>query len=210
MPSPQPLVSHAPSPQAQKGVDKRGKPLLGLKNGKVTELTLFLRVKPGHEKAIREAIEAFCCSPNRDPNTPQAEKVVASTGIHEVRFVLFDNDTRLVWLTSFDADWDAYIDDTVTFVGTAIYGAVLKHTVEAPEGIDQPNIPNASATFKDVLNSVRINAAGLLVSNANISNVEQFQNRDVRRAFDAALKNPDAAKALQHPALKPLLELAAD
>lgn len=199
-----------PSPQALKGVDKRGLPLQGLKNGKVTELAMFLKVKPGHEKAIREAIEAFCCNPNRDPSNPQAEKAAAKIGVHEVRFVLFDNDTRLIWLTSFDTDWDSYIDDTIAIVGTPLYGSILMHTVEAPEGIEKPNIPNASNAVKDIFNSVRITGAGYLVTCADISIMEQLRNRDVRRAFDAALNNPGAAEALQHPALKPLLELAAD
>lgn len=199
-----------PSPQAQKGVDKRGLPLQGLKNGKVTELSMFLKVKPGHAKAIREAIEAFCFNPKRDPNLPQVEKAAAQIGIHEVRFVLFDNDTRLVWLTAFDTDWDSYIDDTIALVGVPAYASILMHTVEAPEGLEKPDFPNLSATVKDMFNSVRITAAGVLVTLANISIMEELRLRDVGRAFDAVLKNPGAAEALQHPALKPLLELAAD
>ena len=199
-----------PGPQAQMGVDKQGKPLQGLKNGKVTELAMFLTVKPGHEKAIREAIEAFCTDPSRDPNLPAAERAAAKIGVHEVRFVLFDNDTRLVWLTSFDTDWDSYIDDTIAIIGTPLYGSILKHANEAPEGIEKPDIPNASTLVKDTFNAVRITAAGLLVTCAEISIVEQLRNRDLRKAFDAALNNPGAAEALQRPALKPLLELAAD
>ena len=113
-------------------------------------------------------------------------------------------------MTSFDTDWDSYIDDTIAIVGTPLYGSVLMHTVEAPEGIEKPNIANASNAVKDIFNSVRITGAGYLVTCANISIIEQLRNRDVRQAFDASLKNPGAAEALQHPALKPLLELAAD
>jgi hypothetical protein len=127
-----------------------------------------------------------------------------------MRLVLFDNDTRLAWWTSFDTDWDTYIDDTIAIVGTEIYGSILKHTVEAPEGIDQPNIPNGSNLVKDTFNAVRITAAGYLVTHADITIGAQSRNRDVRKAFDACLNNPGAAEALQHPALKPLLELAAD
>jgi len=199
-----------PSPQAIKGFDKRGKPLQGLKNGKVTELAMFLQVKPGHEGAIRDAIYAFANNPARDPTTPQGEKAAAAIGIHEMRLVLFDNDTRLAWWTSFDTDWDTYIDDTIQFVGNAIYGSVLKHCVGVPDNIDQPNLPTGGNIIKDVFNSVRITAAGLLVTFADVSIGDQIRNRDVRKAFDAVLNNPGAAEALQHPALKPLLELAAD
>ena len=199
-----------PSPQALSGVDARGKPLQGLKNGKVSELAMFLRVKPGHEEAIREAIYAFCTNPSRDPTSPQGEKAAAAIGIHEMRLVLFDNDTRLAWWTSFDTDWDTYIDDTIAIVGSPIYGSILKHTVEAPDGIDQPGIPNGANLIKDIFNSVRITAAGYLVTLGDIAIAEQLRNRNIRKAFDASLNNPGAAEALQHPALKPLLELAAD
>ena len=30
---------------------------------------------------------------------------------HEERLVIFDNDTRLLFATIFDGDWDSYIDD---------------------------------------------------------------------------------------------------
>ena len=35
--------------------------------------------------------------------------------IHEARFVLFDDDTRLAFVTSFDGPWDAYMEDFFTF-----------------------------------------------------------------------------------------------
>jgi hypothetical protein len=33
--------------------------------------------------------------------------------LHTMRFVFFDNDTRLLFATAFDGDWDTYIDDFV-------------------------------------------------------------------------------------------------
>ena len=197
------------NPQAQKGVDKRGLPIQGLKDGKVTELAMFYTVKPGHEQAIREAIYGFCVDPKRDPHLPQIQKALGQIGIHEMRFVLFDKDTRLVWLTSFDSDWDNYIDDTILLVGIPPYTKVLMHTLEGPEGLSE-DTPNLGAVVKDLFNAVRITAAGVLVSNADVSIKEQFRHRDVNRAFETVLNNPDAAEALQHAALKPLLELAAD
>jgi hypothetical protein len=191
-----------PSPQLIQGVDQRGKPLQGLKNGKVTELAMWLTVKPGHEEAIRQAIYDFCNDPLRDSTSPAGERGAAAIGIHEMRMVLFDNDKRLAWWTSFDTDWDTYIDDTIVLVGLPTYAAVLKHTVEAPGNIDDPNYPNAANAVKDIFNSVRITAAGLLVTFADVTIADQIRNRDVRKAFDACLNEPGAAEALQHPALK--------
>jgi hypothetical protein len=36
---------------------------------------------------------------------------MAVATIHEARFVLFDDDTRLAFITSFDGTWDAYMED---------------------------------------------------------------------------------------------------
>ena len=39
---------------------------------------------------------------------------MAVATIHEARFVLFDDDTRLAFITSFDGPWDAYMEDFFT------------------------------------------------------------------------------------------------
>jgi hypothetical protein len=36
--------------------------------------------------------------------------------IHDMRFVIFDNDTMLFFASTFDSDWDAYINDFATIV----------------------------------------------------------------------------------------------
>jgi hypothetical protein len=84
-------------------------PRKGRKSGVVNELSVFLKVKPGHEKHIREVFAAD----DDDPDRPaKATKLLNSVGtVHEARTVLFDDDTRLLIATSFDGDWDVYIDD---------------------------------------------------------------------------------------------------
>ena len=42
----------------------------------------------------------------------ELEKAIADVGtLHQARYVLFDNGTRLLVATTFDGDWDVYIDD---------------------------------------------------------------------------------------------------
>jgi hypothetical protein len=84
-------------------------PRKGRKSGVVNELSVFLKVKPGHEKQIREVFTGD----DADADEPaKATKLLNSVGtVHEARTVLFDNDTRLLIATSFDGDWDVYIDD---------------------------------------------------------------------------------------------------
>lgn len=216
------------SPQAQKGVDKRGKHLQGLRVGKITELTMFYKVKPGHEEAMRKAIHNFHTNPLRDP--VYAEDANVKQGLFELRHVLFDNDSRLMWMTSFDTEWDPYIDDTIVLAGEpaaevffgrkaqtpeevlaaglAVYGTMLQHAVEAPEGVANGKIPNPGNTMKDLFNSARVDAAGYLRAQPDVTLFDHRKNREIRRAFDAVLQHPDAKNALQHPALKPLRDLA--
>ncbi|HEX5299437.1 MAG TPA: hypothetical protein VFW50_20825 [Streptosporangiaceae bacterium] len=73
----------------------------------MSEFSLFFRVRPGHETELREAVQALQNAPGYRPGDYQMP--IAS--IHEARFVLFDDDTRLLFATSFDGPWDAYMDD---------------------------------------------------------------------------------------------------
>src|SRR5256714_7285114 len=84
-------------------------PRKGAKTGVVSELSVFLKVKPGHEKQIREVFTRRAATSDWHG---QATRALLSVGtVHEARQVLFDNDTRLLIATSFDGDWDVYIDD---------------------------------------------------------------------------------------------------
>ena len=60
--------------------------------------------------------------------------------IHEARFVLFDDDTRLAFITSFDGPWDAYMEDFFTSGPTlALFDIIFRHT----EGYD--GLPDLAA-----------------------------------------------------------------
>lgn len=186
----------------------------GFKVGKRDELTMFYRVKPGHEKQIRKEIEDF----HRDPVRTNVDdhrvfNAIAQTGVHDVRHVLFDNDTRLCWLTSFDTEWDPYIDDTFAVRNDLVaYGKILQHTVEAPEGVADPNSPiqkNARA-IKDLFLAQRVVAAGFAPTFPNATTWGIKKGERLLEAFQKVLDHPDAEQALQHLALKPLLELASE
>jgi hypothetical protein len=90
-------------------------PRKGRKSGVVNELTVFLKVKPGREEQVRQVFAAD----EADPNRPEeATRLLSSVGtVHEARMVLFDNGTRILIATSFDGDWDVYIED---FARTAV------------------------------------------------------------------------------------------
>lgn len=188
---------------------------LGTKVGKRGEVTMFYTVKPGHERQIREAIREFFDTPFRKNfEDPRVVAVNTKVGVHDVRLVLFDNDTRLIWLTSFDTDWDPYIDDTFAVRDNWVeYAKILQHTNEAPEGdIANPNHPlqQNSRAVKDVFNANRVLATGYFPTFPNVTCRDIVQGERLRKAFQDVLDHAGAEEALEHPALKPLLDLASE
>lgn len=55
-----------------------------------------------------------------------------------------------------------------------------------------------------------VETLAFLVSVPDITTAETVKAQRLMKAFQQVLDNPDAAEALQHPALKPLLDLASD
>ena len=109
-------------------------PRNGRKAGVVNELSVFLKVKPGHEKQVREIFTADDANADRPA---EATKVLNSVGtVHEARVVLFDNDTRLMIATSFDGDWDVYIDDFARTMVLRDWERFLVHCEGYPDAAD--------------------------------------------------------------------------
>src|ERR1700733_4812181 len=79
----------------------------GLRVGSTSEFSLFFRVKPGHQDDLRQALRAL----NNSPGYRSGDYDLPVATIHEARFVMFDDDTRLLFATSFDGTWDAYMED---------------------------------------------------------------------------------------------------
>src|SRR5262249_10955778 len=98
----------------------------GMFQGVVSELTTFFTVKPGHEEQLREACQRF-----QEMLVRLGPDVHQKSGLREWRQALFDNGPRLMLVTSFEADWDPYIDDAVLIIGLDYFIDWLKHTVEA-------------------------------------------------------------------------------
>src|SRR5438309_12014500 len=128
---------------------------------------------------------------------------MAVATIHEARFVLFDNDTRLAFVTSFDGPWDAYMQDFFTSGPTlALFDVIFRH-VEGYDGL--PDIDALRAFISGAEQT-----AGAYQRNYPGTVKEIRKALRVNEAFQDVLDDPAAAEALRHPALKPLLNEAAD
>jgi hypothetical protein len=167
--------------------------------GPTSEFSLFFRVKPGEGEALREALHDLQETPGYRPG----DYGIAIQTIHEARFVLFDDDTRLAFVTSFDGPWDAYMEDFFTSGPTlALFDAIFRH-VEGYEGL-----PDMAALRQFVLGAEVSAAAYARNYGGTVKEIRKAQR--VNQAFQSVLDHPQAAEALRHPALAPLLDEAAD
>jgi hypothetical protein len=182
--------------EPRQGTSGTGEPQVpGLKVGARTEFCAIGDVIPGHLDALRQVLKGGMA------NTRIQEAVTEIGTLHEARFVLLDGGERLMFCSSFDGAWDPYIDD---FAATAI-GLAFDETWQHVHGY--PGVK--SPTVKDWFKAHAVKAGNYVVAYPKPTVKEVWQALAVQEAFQQVLDTPGAAEALQHPALKPLLELAA-
>ena len=78
---------------------------IGIRQGKVSELILIAPFAPGGAARLRALLQL------RDGNFDDTDRVGT---VHDMRFVFLDNDTKFLFATAYDGDWDPYIDDFAT------------------------------------------------------------------------------------------------
>ena len=197
----------------------------GLRDGVVSELFTIWDVKPGHEAELRAACERLATTLKNAP-----VELNIRTGLRDERHVIFDGGTRLVWFTTFETDWDPYVEDAIVRIGVEHFTDWLQHTTAEDEwqawireagGVerlrDAPgdaalmnSVRMSTAGLKKFLTDHQVPAAGYYNAMSYMTHVEASKAKRVNEAFQQALDTPGAAEALQSPALEPLLELAAD
>jgi hypothetical protein len=124
-----------------------------------------------------------------------------------MRHVIFDGGARVLWITAFDTDWDPYIDDSIAILGLQTWLDWLRHTEEFSK-TDYTKM--TSAEVKAYLQSIQTKATSYFNYFAAQTSPQITKALRVQQAFQQVLDSPDAAEALGHPALQPLLDEAAD
>ena len=105
----------------------------GARSGQAHELTVILPLKPGAAERIRAA-----------QKDPQYAHVLDQTNIdkvgtvHDFRIVIFDNDTRMLFASTFDGGWESYINDFATLIPDVIDFAF--HECVGWPGIHSPDV----------------------------------------------------------------------
>jgi hypothetical protein len=140
----------------------------GSRLGKVSELTLIIPLAPGGAKRLRAFLQLL------GGNLNGADKVGT---VHDMRFVFLDNDTKLLFATAYDGDWDAYIDDFATRIPD--YLDVLNAGWDGWPGIRSPEA-------KDYLARHQVTAEGWFVAN-DLTVAETRRLRRIGEAVDEFL-----------------------
>jgi hypothetical protein len=128
---------------------------------------------------------------------------------NQARYVLFENGTRLLVATTFDGDWDVYIEDFAAVGVLDAWDTFLIHC----EGYPDEGWRSASLTVeqvKEFLTANQVTAEDFWLDYPGVTAKEINKALALQQTFQQVLDNPGAAEALQHPALEPLLDSAAD
>lgn len=171
----------------------------GLKIGPRSEFFAIADVTPGKEEALREQLAKAA----GDPTIQNAINQIGT--LHEARFLMLDGENgrkKLAFASSFDGPWDTYIDD---FARTPI-GQAFHETWIYVDGFPGIQSPHVKQWFKDHT----VVAGNFMTAYPGPTARQVVKALAVNEAFQRVLDDPAAEKALQHPALKPLLERAAD
>ena len=142
---------------------------VGKQSGNVSALTAIAKLKPGGADRLRRIFDLT------DGNMDGAQRV---STLHDMRFVFFDDDTRILFATAYDGDWDTYINDFATKIPGLM--DLLFANVEGWPGIDSPKV-------KDFIADHQIDAAGWFVANPQVTVVDVRRYQRVEKALDAFL-----------------------
>jgi hypothetical protein len=142
----------------------------GIRIGKVSELTIIVPLAPGGAERTRAFLKLI------HGNLVGADKVGT---VHDMRFVLLDNDTKMLFATAYDGDsWDAYIDDFVTKIPDFL--DIINSAWEGWPGIRHPDA-------KDYLAKHQVTAEGWYVGNPDLTVQETRRLKRIGEAVDEFL-----------------------
>src|ERR1700730_15970022 len=141
------------------------------KAGQSNEFTLICRLKPGGAARMRKLL-ADGFTGDRQKNTDRIATV------HGLRLLIFGDDTRVIFASTFDGAWESYINDFATILPDEI--DLLFHECAGYPGIHAPNI-------KDWIVSQQVTAVGFYSAYPDASVRDVWKALKTKKAFDALL-----------------------
>ena len=141
----------------------------GWRQGKVSELNVIAPFAPGGAARLRALLEL------RNGNFDDTDRMGT---VHDMRFVFLDNDTKLLFATAYDGDWDAYIEDFVAKIPDAM--DVFFSAWEGWPGIHSPKA-------KDWIAEHQVPAEGWYVAHPDLTVRDIHRLQRVGKAVDEFL-----------------------
>jgi hypothetical protein len=122
----------------------------GLRRGKVSELTIVFPIAPGGAKRLRAVLDGGI-------NVQAPDRVGT---VHDMRYVFLDNDTRILFATTYDGEWDPYVDDFATHIPDEL--DVVFCNCEGWPGVRSPAV-------KDYIAKYQVTARAWYVARPNLT-----------------------------------------
>jgi hypothetical protein len=141
----------------------------GSRQGKVSELTMIVPLALGGAARLRGFLELL------DGNFDGADRVGT---VHDMRFVFLEDDTKLLFATAYDGDWDAYIDDFVAKIPDYL-------DIISSAFLDWPGIHSPQA--KDYFLKYQLTADAWYVANPDLTVVQTRKLKRQAKAVDEFL-----------------------
>ena len=142
----------------------------GLKSGKVSELTAIAPLTKDGAARIKRILEIT------KGNLAGATNVGT---LHDLRLVFLDNDTKLLFCTAYDGDWDAYINDFATKIPELM--DLIFGNVEGWPGIKDP-------TVKQFILDHQVTASGWYVGVPHLTVRDIARNDKIVRGINKAIE----------------------
>jgi hypothetical protein len=143
---------------------------IGVRQGKVSELVVIAPFAPGGAERLRAVLDL------RDGDFSDTDKVGT---VHDMRFVFLDNDTKFLFATAYDGDWDPYIEDFAAKIPAQM--DVLFTAFEGWPGI------NSGQAVKDWIAKHQIPAVGWYVAYPDLTVRDILRQQRVSKAVDEFL-----------------------
>jgi len=143
---------------------------IGAREGRVSELTGIVPFAKGGARRLRGLLQLL------EGNFQGADAVGS---VHDMRFVFLDNDTKLLFCTAYDGDWDPYIEDFATKIPNAM--DILLCNCEGYPGIRSPEV-------KDWIAKYQVSAEAWYVANPDLTVPETRRLKKLGKAVEEFLE----------------------
>ena len=142
---------------------------VGIRLGSVSELTVIAPFAPGGARRLRTVLQLL------NGNFSAGTKVGT---LHDMRFVFLDNDTKFLFATAYDGEWDPYIEDFATKIPDEM--DIIFSAFEGWPGIRSPEV-------KDWIVKHQVPAEGWFVAHPDLTVAESGRLKRVGKAVEEFL-----------------------